>query len=115
MRTCGLHTIAGSIRLNREQRNPPRQQASGNGVRRCSSHAFSSLDTNVCAKARQMFRATIPQAPTLSDEQIDRVLDETAASFAKQLRSPILHLPSQQNLDYEEVSFPALDGVPLEA
>jgi len=62
-----------------------------------------------------MLRATLSQAPTLSDEQINRVLDETAASFAKQLRSPILHLPSEQNLDYKEVSFPALDGVPLEA
>jgi hypothetical protein len=62
-----------------------------------------------------MPEVTIPQAPTLSDEQIDRVLDEMANSFGKQLRSPILHSPSEENLDYDEVSFQALDGVPLEA
>ena len=37
-----------------------------------------------------------------------------ADSFGQQLRSPILHWPSEQDLDYEDVTFPALDGVPLE-
>ena len=37
-----------------------------------------------------------------------------ADSFGQQLRSPILHSPSEQNLDYQDVTFPALDGVPLE-
>src|SRR4029453_2146609 len=61
-----------------------------------------------------MPKATLTQATTLSDEQIDRILDATADSFARQLRSPILHAPSEQDLDYEDVTFPALDGVPLE-
>jgi hypothetical protein len=62
-----------------------------------------------------MPRATLTQATMPSDEQINRILDATADSFERQLRSPILHSPSEQNLDYEDVTFPALDGVPLEA
>jgi len=49
-----------------------------------------------------------------SDEQINEILDATADSFALQLRSPIMHAPSEQNLAYEEVTFPGLDGVPIE-
>ena len=48
------------------------------------------------------------------EEQIDQILDATADSFVRQLRSPILHTPSEQGLEYEEVTFPALDGVALE-
>jgi hypothetical protein len=59
-------------------------------------------------------QATLAQAPGPTDEQIDRILDVTADSFARQLRSPIMHSPSEQDLDYEDVSFPALDGVALE-
>jgi hypothetical protein len=55
-----------------------------------------------------MPKATLTQATTPSDEQIDRILDATADSFVWQLRSPILHAPSEQDLDYEDVSFPPL-------
>src|SRR5260370_228735 len=61
-----------------------------------------------------MSKATLSHAPTPTDEQIDRILDTTADSFATQPRPPIMHAPSEQNLVYEEVTFPALDGVPLE-
>src|SRR6266436_5981074 len=61
-----------------------------------------------------MSKATLTHAPTPTKEQIDRILDETADSFARQLRSPVMHGPSEQNLVYEEVTFAALDGVPLE-
>src|SRR6266852_9763877 len=61
-----------------------------------------------------MSNATLAPAPTPTDEQIDGILDATADAFARQLRSPIMHAPSEQNLVYEEVTFPALDGVPLE-
>jgi uncharacterized protein len=37
-----------------------------------------------------------------------------ADSFAQQLRAPILHSPAGHGLDYQDVTFPALDGVPLE-
>jgi pimeloyl-ACP methyl ester carboxylesterase len=53
-----------------------------------------------------------PPAPT--GEQIDRILQATADSFAQQLRSPILHWPAEQGLEYEDVTFQATDGVPLE-
>ena len=61
-----------------------------------------------------MSLATLAHAPAPTDEQIDRILDVTADSFARQLRSPIMHSPSEQDLDYEDVSFPAVDGVALE-
>jgi pimeloyl-ACP methyl ester carboxylesterase len=35
-------------------------------------------------------------------------------SFGQQLRSPVLHWPSELDLDYEDVTFQAVDGVPLE-
>src|SRR5260370_818046 len=59
-----------------------------------------------------MSKATLAHAPTLSDEQIDQILDTTADSFATQLRSPIMHAPSEQNLVYEEVTFPGAGNDP---
>ena len=56
----------------------------------------------------------VVQAARLSDDQVDRLLDQMAESFRRQLRSPMMHFPSEAGLDYEDVSFPALDGVPLE-
>jgi uncharacterized protein len=61
-----------------------------------------------------MSDVTAAQAPDLSGEQIDRILQAMAESFGHQLRSPILHAPSEEGLDYQDVTFPALDGVPLE-
>src|SRR5580693_5166606 len=53
-------------------------------------------------------------APALTGDQIDRILGAMADSFGRQLRSPVLHWPSEQDLDYQDITFPALDGVPLE-
>jgi len=53
-------------------------------------------------------------APALTGEQADRVVQAMADSFGQQLRSPVLHWPSEEDLDYQDVTFPALDGVPLE-
>jgi pimeloyl-ACP methyl ester carboxylesterase len=53
-------------------------------------------------------------APVLTEDQIDRLLQGMADSFAQQLRAPILHSPAEHGLDYQDVTFPALDGVPLE-
>jgi uncharacterized protein len=53
-------------------------------------------------------------APAPTEEQIDRLLQGMTDSFAQQLRAPILHSPAEHRLDYEDVTFPALDGVPLE-
>lgn len=50
----------------------------------------------------------------LAEERISAVLSGIADGFAQQLRSPVLHSPSEQALAYEDVSFPSRDGVPLE-
>jgi hypothetical protein len=39
------------------------------------------------------------------------LVSTNADSFGRQLRSPVLHWPSEQDLEYEDVTFPALDGV----
>lgn len=61
-----------------------------------------------------MTETPVQDAPTLTDEQIDHVLGRMADGFGQVTRSPILHTPSEQDLDYEPVTFPSLDGVPLE-
>ena len=53
-------------------------------------------------------------AAALTEEQIGHILQSMADSFSQQLHSPILHWPSEQDLGYEDVTFPARDGVPLE-
>ncbi len=58
--------------------------------------------------------STEHRTPALTGEQIDHILQAMADSFGRQLRSPVLHWPSEQDLDYQDITFPALDGVPLE-
>ena len=48
------------------------------------------------------------RTPALTGEQIDQILQAMADSFGQQLRSPILHSPAEQDLDYQDVTFPAL-------
>ena len=55
-----------------------------------------------------------PPVVNLTDEQIDKVLQAMVDSFGQQLRSPVLHWPSELDLDYEDVTFQAVDGAPLE-
>ena len=55
-----------------------------------------------------------PPVVNLTGEQIDKVLQAMVDSFGQQLRSPVLHWPSELDLDYEDVTFQAVDGVPLE-
>jgi hypothetical protein len=50
-----------------------------------------------------MSRTTLAHAPTPTDDQIDRILDAAADAFVHQLRSPIMHTPSEQNLAYAEL------------
>jgi uncharacterized protein len=50
-------------------------------------------------------------APTRAEDQI---LDAFAQGFSYQARSPLFHSPSEHGLDFEEVSFPSRDGIPLE-
>jgi hypothetical protein len=48
-------------------------------------------------------------------QQNDEALQRFADGFSSPPRSPVLHSPSEHGLKYEDVTFPAHDGVPLEA
>jgi uncharacterized protein len=50
-----------------------------------------------------------------SQEQADAALERFADGFSSPPRSPVLHSPSEHGLEYEDVTFLAHDGVPLEA
>jgi uncharacterized protein len=47
-------------------------------------------------------------------EQADEALRQFADGFSWLRRAPVLHSPAEHGLDYEDVTFPARDGVPLE-
>ena len=51
----------------------------------------------------------------MAEEQIEKVLTGIADAFKTQLRAPILRTPADVGLVFEEVTFPALDGVAVEA
>lgn len=61
-----------------------------------------------------MTDAPIPGSRTLSEEEIDGLLHAIAEGFRSQLRAPVLHTPDEEGLDFEDVTFPSSDGVPLE-
>jgi uncharacterized protein len=47
-------------------------------------------------------------------EEADEALRRFADGFSWLRRAPVLHSPSEHGLEYEDVTFPARDGVPLE-
>jgi uncharacterized protein len=47
-------------------------------------------------------------------EQSDEALQRFVDGFASPPRSPVLHLPSEHGLEYEDITFPARDGLPVE-
>ena len=52
---------------------------------------------------------------TADKEHISKVLHSIADAFKSQLRAPLLKTPADVGLTYEDVTFLALDGVPLQA
>lgn len=50
----------------------------------------------------------------LTEEQVEATLQRFADAFARLPRSPVLHSPAEHGLAFEDVTFPARDGVPLE-
>ncbi|QBD83387.1 alpha/beta hydrolase [Ktedonosporobacter rubrisoli] len=42
------------------------------------------------------------------------MLQQIADGYGQQRRSPVMHTPAELGLDYENVTFPSRDGVPLE-
>ena len=54
------------------------------------------------------------QAPSLPDEEIEKILETMSEGFVQWPRAPIYHRPDEAGLAYEDVTFPSEDGVPLE-
>ena len=50
--------------------------------------------------------------PAAARKQDHEALERFADGFSSPRRSPVLHWPSEQGLEYEDITFPALDGVP---
>ena len=46
--------------------------------------------------------------------QMDELLRRFVDGFSSPRRSPVLHSPSEHDLEYEDITFPASDGVPIE-
>lgn len=59
-------------------------------------------------------RTTAAGTPRVSDAEAAETLDHIAASFVNPLRSPILWTPADASLEFENITFPSADGVPLE-
>jgi len=76
--------------------------------------ALSAGAGMLAAVGPQAHAAGVAAADDEDAARIDHLLDQMADSFQRQLRSPVLGLPANLGLDYEDVSFPSLDGVPLE-
>ena len=53
-------------------------------------------------------------APQPGDANLEQLVDQYAQMFATGVRTPVLKRPDDYGMDYEEVSFPSKDGVPLE-
>jgi len=51
----------------------------------------------------------------LSKEQIDKLLHQFLDGFESPPRAPVFHSPSEHGLEYEDVTFLATDGTPLDA
>jgi len=56
----------------------------------------------------------VQEKTDLTREQSDEALQRFTDGFISSLRAPVLHWPSEVGLEYEDVTFPARDGVPLE-
>ena len=51
----------------------------------------------------------------MSEDQIKKTIKSLATTFGRPIRSPILRWPHEYGLEYEDVFFPSIDGIPLEA
>src|SRR5439155_12006052 len=66
---------------------------------------------NIMTKAKSEVTTTVPGIPPPSPEQF---INGLADLMAHSTRTPILRWPNEYGMEYEEVFFPALDGVVLE-
>jgi uncharacterized protein len=58
--------------------------------------------------------SSTPDNIARTQKQSDELLQRFADGFSYLRRSPVLHPPSEYSLEFENVSFPAHDGIPLE-
>ena len=56
----------------------------------------------------------VARRPTLNEKQSSDFVEQLASGFGQQLRSPLMHRPSEIGLVYENVTFPSADGTPIE-
>ena len=52
--------------------------------------------------------------PEKGSATVDQLVEQYATLFATGLRTPVLERPSDYGMDFDNVTFPSLDGVPLE-
>jgi uncharacterized protein len=57
---------------------------------------------------------TVQDKSQSSQAELDETLQRFANGFSWVRRAPVFHSPSEHGLEYEDVTFPAHDGVPLE-
>ena len=50
----------------------------------------------------------------MGQEETDKYINATVDLFTRSARTPILRTPDQYGMKYEDVFFPAMDGVTLE-
>ncbi|KAM5342088.1 hypothetical protein ACJ41O_015119 [Fusarium nematophilum] len=79
-------------------------------VHRPSSTAADSIDADPKLKAQ----AGDSTNTTLNETQITEALEGIANAFRQWPEAPIFHWPEEEGLEYESVTFPSEDGVPLE-
>jgi len=65
--------------------------------------------------AKKADKTDVQDKADASQVKIDETLKRFADGFSSPARSPVLHWPSEYDLEYEDVTFAALDGVPIEA
>lgn len=53
--------------------------------------------------------------PEEAAKKIEALVEQYAGLFKSGVRTPVLERPDDYGMDYEDVSFPSMDGVPLEA
>jgi hypothetical protein len=76
--------------------------------------ANSSLGAPAGTIAEEWLMPNVENKVDSSQSQMGETLHRFVEGFSSPRRSPVLHSPSERGLDYEDVSFLARDGVPLE-
>ncbi len=66
------------------------------------------------ATKNEQTKTQSPMKTSMSKEEIEKYINGTVDLFTQSARSPILRTPDEYGMKYEDVFFPAMDGVTLE-